>query len=74
MTMTVGLVVAGVVLAFIAGRRYQHSKRTWSDWRVARTGERNFRKMRWSALKAAVIAAILLGAYLIGIVRLGLDI
>jgi uncharacterized membrane protein YidH (DUF202 family) len=70
MSLTVGLVVIGVVIAFGAGMRWQHNKRTWADYRLARTGHRNFARLRWVTLWAVVVFLILLGAYLMGLLRM----
>ena len=70
MSLTVSLVVIGVVIAFGAGMRWQHNKRTWADWRLARTGQRNYGRLRWFTLWAVVVFLIFLGAYLIGLVRI----
>jgi hypothetical protein len=70
MSLTVGLVVIGVVIAFGAGMRWQHNKRTWSDYRLARTGHRNFGRLRWVTLTAAVGFLVLLGAYVLGLLRM----
>jgi hypothetical protein len=72
-SVTAVLVLIGAAIAFVAGARWQHTKRTWADHRLARTGERNFRKMRWTTSWAAAVVAVFLVAYLLGVVNLAVN-
>lgn len=50
------LIVAGVVIAFRAGYAWRHHKRTWADHKIARTGEKKLRKLRWKTLFDGILA------------------
>lgn len=70
---SVVLLLVGVVIAFVAGKRWQHIQRATADYRLARTGLRTTRKTRLLSLRAVSIAIILLAAYLIGTFQLAVD-
>jgi hypothetical protein len=69
---SVVVLVIGVV-AFYAGKRWQHTQRATADYRLARTGLRTARKTQLLSLRAVSIALILLVAYLIGTFNLAFD-
>jgi ABC-type Fe3+ transport system permease subunit len=73
MALTVGLALLGVVIAFGAGQRWQHSRRAIADHKLARTGVRTMRRNKWLSFRAAVVIALLLVAYLVGMFNLVLN-
>ncbi|MGH3488586.1 MAG: hypothetical protein ACRDP8_11840 [Actinopolymorphaceae bacterium] len=70
MALTVGLALLGVVIAFGAGKRWQHSRRAIADHKLARTGVRTMRRNKWVSFRAAVVIVVLLVAYLVGMYNL----
>jgi heme/copper-type cytochrome/quinol oxidase subunit 2 len=62
---TLVLVIAGAVLAFLAGSAWRHNRRTWADHRGAKAGEKALRKLRWFTLKAALAAGAATLLYLV---------
>jgi hypothetical protein len=55
--------LVAVFLAFRAGSRWRHHRRTWSDHRVAKAATKKLGKTRWSVLKVALIAVLALLLY-----------
>ena len=70
MVVTLGLVILGAVIAFAAGSRWRHNKRTWADHRLARTSKATYGRLRWTTLTVAAGFIVLLAAYLIGLARM----
>ena len=63
---TTVLIIIAAVIAFWAGRRWQHNSRTWQDHRKAAILAKDFGTLRWKTLWAALLAAVLLAGYLAG--------
>jgi len=63
---TLLLVLIGVVIAFWAGSRWRHHRRTWSDHRSTRALEKTMRKTRWVTFRAALVAVAATFVYLLG--------
>ena len=61
---TVFLAIVAAVIAFWAGSRWRHNKRTWADHKLTAEGLRSLRKLRWVTLKAAVAAIVATLLYL----------
>jgi ABC-type Fe3+ transport system permease subunit len=61
---TVVLVIIAVVIAFWAGDRWRHNKRTWADHKLTSDGLKSLRKLRWVTFKAAVAAIVATLLYL----------
>ncbi|GAA2758053.1 MULTISPECIES: hypothetical protein [Actinopolymorpha] len=59
------LILGAAVIAFLAGRRYQHFVRTVNDTKVARANVRRYGAARWPALRALVIMLACLVVYLV---------
>jgi hypothetical protein len=72
MGVTLGLVIIGAVIAFAAGSRWRHSKRTWADYRLARTSKGTYGRLRWTTITVAAGFIIILAAYLIGVARMAM--
>ncbi|HZC27879.1 MAG TPA: hypothetical protein VE287_12700 [Actinopolymorphaceae bacterium] len=70
MVLTLGLVIIGVVIAFAAGSRWRHSRRTWADHKLARSSKSTYGRLRWTSLTVAAGFIIILAAYLIGLARM----
>ncbi|MEQ7122918.1 hypothetical protein ABN034_00215 [Actinopolymorpha sp. B11F2] len=73
MALTVGLALLGVVIAFGAGKRWQHSRRAVADHKLARTGVRTMRRNKWLSFRASLVIVVLLVAYLVGVFNLAID-
>ncbi|MFD2081000.1 hypothetical protein SAMN05421678_104319 [Actinopolymorpha cephalotaxi] len=59
------LILGAAVIAFVAGRRWQHFVRTVDDHKRARAQVRRYRAARWPALRTAVILLACLGVYIV---------
>jgi hypothetical protein len=70
---SVVVLVVGLVVAFVAGKRWQRVQRATADYRLARTGLRTARKAQLLSLRAVSIVLILLLAYLLGMFKLAAD-
>jgi hypothetical protein len=70
---TLVLVIAAVAIAFWAGSRWRHNKRTWSDYQVAKSATKTLQKKRWVTFKAALlaIAATMVYLFATGAITLG---
>jgi heme A synthase len=73
MALTVGLALLGVIVAFGAGKRWQHSRRAIADHKLARTGVRTMRRNKWVSFRATAVIAVLLAAYLVGMYNVAFD-
>ena len=63
---TIVLVVIAAAIGIWVGGRWRHHTRTWSDHRNTAALARDLAKLRWKTLAAALIAALVLAAYLTG--------
>ncbi len=59
------LLVLGIVIAFWAGGKWRHFRRTWSDHKVASAAVGKLRVGRWIAARAAIVAVIATILYLV---------
>jgi ABC-type dipeptide/oligopeptide/nickel transport system permease component len=63
---TLILVIFAVLIAFWAGSRWRHNRRTWADHKLTVGGVKSLRKLRWVTLKAALVALVATLLYLVG--------
>lgn len=58
------LATVGVLLAFVAGDRWRKFRRAVSDHKAASSTASSAKKAKWLALRAMVIAIVVLGLYI----------
>ena len=63
--LTVVAAAIAVWLAWRAGRRWQHHRRTWTDHAATRAAEKRLRKARWGTLRVALAAAAIVTLYVL---------
>jgi hypothetical protein len=66
-----GIVVTGMLIAFWAGGRWRHARRTWSDHQTAKALEAKLRSARWTASVLAIIAIMVAVMYVMAVRRSG---
>jgi hypothetical protein len=59
------LILGAAVIAFLAGRRYQHFVRSVDDHKRARAQVSRYGAARWPALRAVVILLLCLAVYIV---------
>jgi hypothetical protein len=55
--------LVAVYLAFRAGSRWRHHRRTWSDHKAAKVATKKLGKTRWGVLRVALLAVLALLIY-----------
>jgi hypothetical protein len=64
-----GILVTGMLIAFWAGGRWRHARRTWSDHKTAKALEAKLRSARWTAAGVAVVAIMVAAVYVMAVRR-----
>ncbi len=58
------LATVGVLLAFVAGDRWRKFRRAVADHKIAAAATAKAKSVKWMALRAVVIAVVVLGLYI----------
>jgi hypothetical protein len=59
------LLIIGAFIAFWAGDKWRHYRRSWADHRAARDVARKANVVRWVAFRAAWVAVVVTLLYLV---------
>lgn len=68
------LLVIGAFIAFWAGDKWRHYRRSWADHKAAREAAKNANAARWLAFQAAWVAVFLTLLYLVASGTISFDV